>query len=154
MKKLCGAAVLGALLIVPCGNALAAKFKPGSYAGTTDDNKSIAFKVSKKKVSAVSLRFSTVCENPSDAANPLLITLKPTPSLLGVSAPVKKNGRFSFTSDPLYSIGHGMILVNMAGKLHGGKAIGTIRVRFPAESAGFDNYGDCDSGKIGFTAKR
>jgi hypothetical protein len=42
----------------------------------------------------------------------------------------------------------------MAGKLSGKKASGTIRVRFPAETAGFDDYGDCDSGKIKFTAKR
>ncbi len=147
MKKLCGAAVAGALLVVPC-NALAAK-----YSGSTDDSKSIAFKVSKKKVSGVSLRFTTVCDNPNDPSNPLLITLKPDPSLLGVKAPVKK-GHFSFTSDPLYSIQHGLIMVNMAGKLSGKKASGTIRVRFPAETAGFDDYGDCDSGKIKFTAKR
>lgn len=153
MKKLCGAAVLGALLIVPCGNALAAGFKTGSYSGTTDDSKSIAFKVSKKKLSAVSLRFTTVCDNPNDAANPLLITLKPTPSLLGVNAKIKKN-RFSFTSDPLYSLDHGLIVVTMSGKLHGGKASGTIRVRFPASTANFDQYGDCDSGKIAFKAKR
>jgi hypothetical protein len=153
VKKLCGAAAVGALLVVPCGNAIAANVKTGSYSGTTDDAKSIAFKVSKKKLSAVSLRFTTVCENPNDASNPLLITLKPRPSLLGVNAKIKK-GRFSFTSDPLYSIGHGLILVNISGKLHGSKASGTIRVRFPAESAGFDGYGDCDSGKINFTANR
>ena len=153
MKKLCGAVALGALLVVPCGSALAAKFKTGSYTGTTDDAKSIAFKVAGKRLSGVSLRFTTVCDNPNDPANPLLITLKPKPSLLGVDARIKK-GRFSFTSDPLYSIQHGMILVNLAGKVSGGKATGTIRVRFPAETAGFDQYGDCDSGKIKFTARR
>ena len=152
MKKLLPLVAAALAVAAPSASAAA---KAGSYSGRTDADESITFRVAKGKLTTVSARFTTVCANPNDPADPLLVTLKPKPSLLGVSAKVKANGSFSFKTSGETAAQNGLIVTTFKGRAaRSGKVKGTLRVQFPASTAGYDDYGDCDTGAIAFTARR
>jgi hypothetical protein len=95
-----------------------------------------------------------VCANPSNPSDPLLVTLKPKPSVLGVSAKLRTGGRFSYKTDGETAAQNGLIITTFKGRIAKGKVKGTLRVQFPASTAGYEDYGDCDTGSIAFTARR
>lgn len=150
-------AIIVALLVTPLGASAA---EAATYKGQTDESGALSFTVKKKKVSNLSVRFVTACANPAEPGNPLIVTMKPQSSVYGVKAKVKKNRRFSFTSDPFFSLSHGLIVVDFKGRLGPSRymsrkrAAGTVRVRFPGSTIGYPDYADCDTGEMTWGAKR
>jgi hypothetical protein len=121
------AAATAIALATTGGSALAA-FKPGDYRGPTkQQDKSILFKASKKKVSGLYVTFSAKC---SDGT-----TL--TTSDSGLKGRIRRGGKF--TAKHL-----GLVV---KGRLKGTKAKGTLHFKSTA------NGKTCDTGRVGWSAE-
>jgi hypothetical protein len=123
------ATVLAMALLIGGGAGVAsagkAKFKTGTYSGTTSQNRLIMFQVTKKKVKYISTGFTAPCGMNTETS--------------GHSGKINKKGKFTAKT----RVG-GKVTHVFKGKLKGKKASGTFRF----------TYGPCDTGVIKWNAKK
>ncbi len=124
-----------------------AAVKAGSYAGRTDQNRAVSFKVSGGKVKSFQAGVMTFCMAGGDSSFE-------TDAVANVPAiKVAKSGRFKWTAPEDTD---GLIEMTVVGRISGRTAKGTVTLRRPHSSydssAGMTRFGQC-SAERKWTAK-